>query len=137
MSDDGDVEDEITEIKATAADVARVLAAVRGIGESTDRTVLATTDSYGHLIDIKIAPAAAQRPEALASAILDAVGLAAQDADAQTEVAVRPITDNTRVRSALDTVRDFVAAEASTPASDPRSGEADMDRYYRNFSALQ
>ena len=137
MSDAGDVEDEIAELKATAADVARVLAAVRGIGESTDRTVLATTDSYGHLIDIKIAPGAAQRPEALASAILDAVGRAASDAAARTEVAVRPITDNTRVQSALDTVRDFVAVEASTPASDPRSGEADMDRYYRNFSALQ
>lgn len=135
MSNAGDVEDEIIELKATAADVARVLAAVRGIGESTDRTVLATTDSYGHLIEI--APGAAQRPEALASAILDAVGRATQDAAARTEVAVRPITDNTRVRSALDTVRGFVAAEASTPASDPRSGEADMDRYYRNFSALQ
>lgn len=137
MSDAGDVEDEIIQLKATAADVARVLAAVRGIGESTDRTVLATTDSYGHLIDIEIAPAAAQRPEALASAILDAVARAAQDAAARTEVAVRPITDNTRVRSALDTVRDFVVAEAPEPASGPRSGGADMDRYYRKLSALQ
>ena len=75
MSDAEDVEDEITEIKATAADVARVLAAVRGIGESVDRTVLAATDSYRHLSDIEIAPAAAQRPEgsASASAKLDAV----------------------------------------------------------------
>ncbi|OZD69937.1 hypothetical protein CH272_02605 [Rhodococcus sp. 05-340-1] len=137
MSDDGDLEDEITEIKATAADVARVLAAVRGIGESTDRTIVAKTDSYGHLIHIEIASGAAQRPEDLASAILDAAGRAASDAAARTEIAVRPITENTRVRSALDTVRDFVAAEASTNASDPRSAEAAMDRYYRNFSALQ